>query len=88
MCLTPYKLNIVSISRPLKQLHFPNIPPIQTRTMASKRIIKTDKAPSGLKGIYSQAVVANGMVYCAGSVAMDPKTNKIIDGDVKAHTVG
>lgn len=43
--------------------------------------------PTGLKGIYSQAIVANGMVFCSGSVAMDPATGKIIDGDVKAHTV-
>lgn len=53
----------------------------------NKKIIATDKAPQGLKGIYSQAVVANGMVFCSGSVAMDPATSKIIDGDVGAHTV-
>lgn len=41
----------------------------------------------GLKGIYSQAIVANGTVYCSGSVAMDPATGQIIDGDVGAHTV-
>ena len=55
--------------------------------MSSKKVIVTDKAPMGLKGIYSQAIVANGTVYCSGSVAMDPATGKIIDGDVQAHTV-
>ena len=54
---------------------------------ANKKIIKTDKAPQGLKGIYNQAVVANGMVFCSGSVAMDPATNTIVEGDVQAHTV-
>ena len=54
---------------------------------SNKKTITTDKAPAALKGIYSQAVVANGTVYCSGSVAMDPATGKIIDGDVQAHTV-
>ncbi|RMY15946.1 hypothetical protein D0868_00587 [Hortaea werneckii] len=56
--------------------------------MPAKQVISTDKAPMGLKGIYSQAIVANGTVYCSGSVAMDPATGQIIDGDVGAHTVG
>lgn len=47
----------------------------------------TDKAPKPLPGIYSQAIVANGMVYCSGAVAMDPVTMKLVDGDVQAHTV-
>lgn len=55
--------------------------------MSAKRAVSTDKAPLGLPGVYSQAIVANGTVYCSGSVAMDPATGKIIDGDVQAHTV-
>ncbi|KAF2481358.1 putative L-PSP endoribonuclease family protein [Neohortaea acidophila] len=54
--------------------------------MGLKQIVKTDKAPAGLKGIFNQAIIANGMVYCSGSVAMDPETGKIVDGDVKVHT--
>ncbi|KAL0262736.1 hypothetical protein SLS55_001708 [Diplodia seriata] len=46
----------------------------------------TDKAPKPLPGIYSQAIVANGVVYCSGAVPMDPVTMKLIDGDVQAHT--
>lgn len=45
-------------------------------------------APKPLPGIYSQAIKANGMVYCSGAVPMDPVTMKLIDGDVQAHTVG
>lgn len=56
--------------------------------MSPKAAVLTDKAPVPLKGIYSQAIVANGTVYCSGSVAMDPATGKIIDGDIQAHTVG
>lgn len=55
--------------------------------MSAKQVVATGKAPQGLKGIYNQAIVANGTVYCSGSVAMDPATGKIIDGDVQAHTV-
>ncbi|EYE95820.1 putative L-PSP endoribonuclease family protein Brt1 [Aspergillus ruber CBS 135680] len=54
--------------------------------MSTKTPILTDKAPKPLPGIYSQAIVAGGVVYCSGAVAMDPETGKIVDGDVKAHT--
>lgn len=55
--------------------------------MTTKTPVLTEKAPKPLPGIYSQAIVANGVVYCSGAVPMDPETMKIIDGDVKAHTV-
>lgn len=56
--------------------------------MPSKTVISTDKAPQPpVKGIYSQAIVANGTVYCSGAVALDPQTNRIVEGDVQAHTV-
>jgi enamine deaminase RidA (YjgF/YER057c/UK114 family) len=55
--------------------------------MASKTAVLTSKAPKPLPGIYSQAIICNGMVYCSGAVPMDPETGKLIDGDVKAHTV-
>jgi enamine deaminase RidA (YjgF/YER057c/UK114 family) len=47
----------------------------------------TDKAPQPYGGLYSQAVIANGVLYCSGIVAIHPETGKLIDGDVKAHTV-
>lgn len=56
-------------------------------TGQSKTPVLTDKAPKPLPGIYSQAIVANGMVFCSGAVPMDPVTMKLIDGDVAAHTV-
>jgi reactive intermediate/imine deaminase len=48
--------------------------------------IFTKNAPNPLLGLYSQAIVANGFVYCSGNVAMDPETNQIIYGDIQAHT--
>ncbi|PLB53173.1 Endoribonuclease L-PSP [Aspergillus steynii IBT 23096] len=40
-------------------------------------------APSPLM---SQAVVYNGMVYCSGSLGIDPKTNKFAEGDAADRT--
>lgn len=55
--------------------------------MSAKQAILTKNAPPPLPGIYSQAIVANGFVYCSGCVPMDASTGNIIDGDIKAHTV-
>src|SRR6056297_1024868 len=50
----------------------------------SHKIISTDKAPAAI-GPYSQATVHNNVVYCSGQIALDPKTNEIIEGGVKAQ---
>jgi len=49
------------------------------------KIISTDCAPKAI-GPYSQAVVANGFAYLSGQIAIDPKTNQLITGDVGAQT--
>ncbi|GAB7349353.1 hypothetical protein MBLNU459_g8484t2 [Dothideomycetes sp. NU459] len=54
--------------------------------MSTKTPVLTSKAPKPLPGIYSQAIIAGGMVYCSGAVPMDPESGKIIEGDIKAHT--
>jgi 2-iminobutanoate/2-iminopropanoate deaminase len=51
----------------------------------SRQAIHTEQAPQAI-GPYSQAIIANGFVFCAGQVALDPATMQIIDGDVKAQT--
>ena len=38
--------------------------------------IHTEKAPAAV-GPYSQAVVANGMVYTSGQIALDPATGEL-----------
>jgi enamine deaminase RidA (YjgF/YER057c/UK114 family) len=55
--------------------------------MSAKTPVSTTGAPAALPGIYSQAIIANGTVFCSGQVPMDPATGKIIDGDIQAHTV-
>lgn len=47
--------------------------------------VKTDKAPSAI-GPYSQGIVANGFLFTAGQIPLDPKTGQVIAGDVKAQT--
>jgi 2-iminobutanoate/2-iminopropanoate deaminase len=47
--------------------------------------IHTDHAPAAI-GPYSQAVVANGVVYCSGQIAMDPATGELIHSDVATQT--
>ena len=47
--------------------------------------IKTDNAPTAI-GPYSQAIVANGFVFCAGQIPIDPANGQLITGDVKAQT--
>ena len=51
----------------------------------SARIISTPKAPAAI-GPYSQGVVANGVLYTAGQIALDPASGNVIDGDVVAQT--
>lgn len=51
----------------------------------TQRIIKTDEAPAAI-GPYSQAVVANGFVYTAGQVALDPRTGQLVQGDARIQT--
>lgn len=45
----------------------------------------TDSAPKAL-GPYSQAIVANGFVFCAGQTPVDPATGKLVEGDVSVQT--
>ena len=50
-----------------------------------KRIVKTDQAPAAV-GPYSQAVIANGFVFAAGQIALDPGTAQLVPGDVRIQT--
>ena len=53
--------------------------------MSGKQVVSTEDAPKAI-GPYSQAIVANGMVFCSGQVAIDPSTQSLIEGDVEAQT--
>jgi 2-iminobutanoate/2-iminopropanoate deaminase len=50
-----------------------------------KKIHKSDNAPKPL-GPYSQAVEANGFVFLAGQIPIDPKTDTVVTGDIEKQT--
>lgn len=50
-----------------------------------KEVISTDKAPKAI-GPYSQAIRANGFIFTAGQIALDPATGKLVEGDVARQT--
>ncbi len=45
------------------------------------RTIETPRAPAAI-GPYAQGVVANGLLFTAGQIALDPATGEMIDGGV------
>jgi 2-iminobutanoate/2-iminopropanoate deaminase len=48
--------------------------------------IRTEAAPEPV-GPYNQAVLAGGVLYCSGQIALDPATGTMVgDGDVTAET--
>jgi 2-iminobutanoate/2-iminopropanoate deaminase len=50
-----------------------------------KRIISTSDAPAAI-GPYSQAVEINKTLYVSGQISIDPKTGKLVEGDIKIQT--
>ena len=51
----------------------------------STEVIATDRAPTAI-GPYSQAIKANGFVFTAGQIPLDPATMQVIPGDVAVQT--
>jgi len=50
-----------------------------------KKIIETNNAPQAI-GPYSQAVLTNNTLYCSGQIAIDPKTNKLVNNNIIEET--
>jgi 2-iminobutanoate/2-iminopropanoate deaminase len=51
----------------------------------SVRRINTTKAPQAI-GPYSQGIVANGLLFTAGQIAIDPQTGRLVDGGFAKQT--
>ena len=47
--------------------------------------VATTKAPEAI-GPYSQAVVADGWVFCSGQIALDPIGGQLVQGDIADET--
>lgn len=49
-----------------------------------KHVIQTKEAPAAV-GPYSQAVRHGDIVFLSGQIPLDPKTMKVVDGDIADH---
>ena len=47
--------------------------------------LQTDMAPAAI-GPYSQAVVANGLLFTAGQIPLDPVSGQVVEGDIVTQT--
>jgi 2-iminobutanoate/2-iminopropanoate deaminase len=50
-----------------------------------KKIIETNQAPAPV-GPYNQAVVANGILYCSGQIAINPANGELVQDNITAET--
>lgn len=50
-----------------------------------KKHVSTSNAPKPI-GPYSQGVIAGGLLFLSGQIAIDPKTNELVAGDIEAQT--
>ncbi|MER3438989.1 MAG: reactive intermediate/imine deaminase [Chloroflexota bacterium] len=51
----------------------------------SRDVIATTGAPAAI-GPYSQAIKANGFVFTAGQIPIDPETRQLLQGNISAQT--
>ncbi|MBU4501443.1 MAG: RidA family protein [Nanoarchaeota archaeon] len=49
------------------------------------KTVNTSKAPEAI-GPYSQAVIAGDLVFTSGQIAINPKTKKILEGNIEEQT--
>ena len=47
--------------------------------------VESQGAPAAV-GPYSQAIVANGLVFCSGQIPLDPRDGQLVAGDIVAQT--
>jgi len=50
-----------------------------------KEVVLTDKGPKPI-GPYSQAVRSGGFLFASGQVALDPRNNEFLGGDIRQQT--
>lgn len=50
-----------------------------------KTIIATDGAPAAI-GPYSQGVRTGNLIFTAGQIPLDPKTQQVVEGGIKEQT--
>ena len=53
--------------------------------MTSRERVTTADGPAAI-GPYSQAIVAGELVFVSGQIPLDPRTMKMVEGDITAQT--
>src|SRR5205814_8398160 len=48
-------------------------------------IVSTEKAPKAI-GPYSQAIISGELVFTSGQIPLDPGTQQMVTGDIRAQT--
>jgi 2-iminobutanoate/2-iminopropanoate deaminase len=51
----------------------------------SKNVVHTERAPAAI-GPYSQGIIANGLLFTAGQIALDPVSGQVVSGGVLEQT--
>jgi 2-iminobutanoate/2-iminopropanoate deaminase len=51
----------------------------------NRQVVRAENAPKAI-GPYSQAIIANGFVYTAGQIGIDPATGQLVDGGIAEQT--
>lgn len=47
--------------------------------------VQSEAAPKAV-GPYSQAILAGGLIFCAGQIPLDPATGQLVEGDIAVQT--
>jgi 2-iminobutanoate/2-iminopropanoate deaminase len=51
----------------------------------TRRAVSTEGAPAAV-GPYSQGIVVDGLLFCAGQAALDPATGNLVEGGIERET--
>lgn len=51
----------------------------------SKTVVYSPNAPEPI-GPYAQAIRAGDLLFCSGQIPLDPRTGKLVEGDIEAQT--
>ena len=51
----------------------------------TRRAVSTEGAPAAV-GPYSQGIVVDGLLFCAGQAALDPATGDLVEGGIEPET--
>jgi 2-iminobutanoate/2-iminopropanoate deaminase len=53
--------------------------------VTTRKHVSTSDAPTPI-GPYSQGVIAGGLLFVSGQIAIDPASNQLVPGDIEAQT--